>query len=150
MSSLQGNSEKESPLSFPLFILLLILALLKDIVEVFIGFIPGLDAVSWLFSLPFAAVILLIILLLGIRSTWVLIGQLFDLIPIASILPVTTLSVIALYVVEKSPRLKKTAKVATKIIPSTKNATSNITKGVSSTKDATSTIAKNISKDTKS
>ena len=147
----------ESPLSFPLFLLLLILALIKDITEVVIGFIPGLDAVSWLFSLPFAAVITLIIFLLGIHSTWVLIGQLFDLIPIASILPITTLSVIGLYAVEKSPHLKKAAKVATKVIPSTKNAASNITKDASSlteeassAKDATSTIAKNVSKDTKS
>lgn len=130
ISSSQVEAKKESPLSLPLFILLLILALLKDIIEIAIGFIPVLDGFSWLFSLPFAAIIIFIVFLSGVRSTWMLIGQIFDIIPIASIVPVTTLSVIALYAIEKSPKLKKKAKVVAKVVPSTKNISSNATKAI--------------------
>jgi len=124
------NIFSSSPLSFPLFLLLLILAIIKDGVEVLIGLIPGFDAFSWIFSLPFAAVITLIIFLIGISSTWFLIGQLIDVLPFASILPVTTFSVIGVYIVEKSPRLKKAAKVTAKVIPSTKPTSSKITKKI--------------------
>jgi len=128
------NISSSSQLSFPLFILLLILAVIKDGVEVLIGLIPGFDAFSWIFSLPFAAVIILIIFLIGISSTWFLIGQLIDALPFASILPVTTLSVIGVYIAEKSPHLRKAAKVAAKVMPPTKPTPSQITKKTTSFK----------------
>ncbi len=130
------NAPQSGPLSSPIFLLLLILAIIKDGIEIIIGLIPGLDVFSWIFSLPFAAVIILIVFFTGIKSKWFLIGQSIDIIPFASMLPTTVLTVAAVYATEKSPRLKKVAKVATKVTPSIKTAPPKITKEVAPPKVA--------------
>ncbi|MDD3491578.1 MAG: hypothetical protein PHG13_01215 [Candidatus Pacebacteria bacterium] len=96
---------KEKKMDIIIFLLLLIPAIMKDIIEVVLGLIPGIQFFVWLIALPFSAYILFISIITGMRTKLILSGQLIDLLPIASILPITTGTVIFAYlsqgVVEK-------------------------------------------------
>lgn len=95
-------------MSFTIFLFLLITSIIKDTLEIFFGFIPGINLFVWIISLPFVIYIFAIIFISGIRATWLFVGQILDLIPFASILPIATLTVILCYIFQKSPALKKT------------------------------------------
>jgi len=102
-------------MSMTIFLFLLITSIIKDIIEIFLGFIPGINLFVWIIVLPLVIYIFVITLLSGIRGTWIFIGQALDLIPIASILPIATLTVILVYIFQKSPTsVKKAIKTATK------------------------------------
>ncbi len=90
-------------MSLTIFIFLLITCIIKDIIEIFLGLIPGINFFVWIISLPFVIFVFVIVLISGIRGTWLFIGQALDLIPFASILPIATLTVILVYIFQKLP-----------------------------------------------
>jgi hypothetical protein len=105
----------ENKMSLTIFLFLLIASIIKDIIEIFLGFIPGINLFVWVLVLPLVIYIFVITFMSGIRGTWLFIGQALDLIPIASILPIATLTVILCYIFQKSPDIvKKTAKKVSK------------------------------------
>jgi len=107
-------------MNLTIFTFLLITAIIKDALETVLGFIPGINLFVWVITLPFVAYILVITLMSGIRGTWIFISQGLDLIPIASILPITTLTVILCYIFQKAPApVKKAMKTAAKFTPAT-------------------------------
>jgi len=109
------KSSKKNKISPTVFLFLLIPSIIKDIIEIFFGFIPGINLFVWTLVLPLVIFIFVITLISGIRGTWLLIGQGLDLIPIFSILPIATLTVILFYIFQKSPDIvKKTAEKASK------------------------------------
>ncbi len=111
----------ENKMSLTIFLFLLITAIIKDVIEIFLGFIPGINLFVWIIVLPLVIYIFVITLLSGIRGTWIFIGQALDLIPFASILPIATLTVILVYAFQKSPApIKKAIKTATKLTSVTK------------------------------
>ena len=111
----------ENKMNLTIFTFLLITAIIKDVLEVVLGFIPGINLFVWIITLPFVAYILVITLISGIRGTWIFISQGLDLIPIASILPITTLTVILCYIFQKAPApVKKAMKTAAKLTSATK------------------------------
>ncbi|MFA5360723.1 MAG: hypothetical protein WC320_02020 [Candidatus Paceibacterota bacterium] len=100
-----------------IFLFLIIPAIIKDVMEIILGLIPGINLFAWVFSLPFTAFIFVITLIGGVRGTWIFIGHLLDLLPFASLLPISTLTVIFCYIFDKSPApvqktIEKTAKIA--------------------------------------
>jgi len=101
-------------MSLTVFIFLLITCIIKDTLEIFLGFIPGINLFVWIISIPFVAYIFIIVLISGIRGTWLLVGQALDLIPFASILPIATLTVILVYMLENLPILKEKMQKAVK------------------------------------
>jgi len=103
-------------MSLTVFIFLLITCIIKDALEIFLGFIPGINLFVWIISIPFVAYIFIIVLISGIRGTWLLVGQALDLIPFASILPIATLTVIICYIIENIPILKEKMQKAMKAI----------------------------------
>ncbi len=106
----------ENKMSLTIFLFLLITAVIKDVIEIFLGFIPGINLFVWIIVLPLVIYIFVITLISGIRGTWIFIGQALDLIPFASILPIATVTVILVYVFQKSPApVKKTIKTVTKL-----------------------------------
>ena len=110
----------ENKMNLTIFLFLLIPAIIKDVLELILGFIPGINLFVWVFTLPFVVYILVITLMSGIRGTWIFISQGLDLIPIASILPITTLTVILCYIFQKAPApVKKNIKTAAKFTPAT-------------------------------
>jgi len=110
----------ENKMNLTIFTFLLITAIIKDALETVLGFIPGINLFVWVITLPFVAYILVITLMSGIRGTWIFISQGLDLIPIASILPITTLTVILCYIFQKAPApVKKAMKTAAKFTPAT-------------------------------
>jgi len=81
-----------------------------------LGLIPGINLFVWIISLPFTLFIFAITFMSGIRAEWLFIGQILDLVPFASILPIATLTVILCYIFQKLPApLKKTAEKASKL-----------------------------------
>jgi len=105
-------------MSLAIFFFLLITCIIKDAIEIFLGLIPGINLFVWVISLPFAAFIFIIVLISGIRGTWLLVGQVLDLIPFASILPIATFTVILVYIFENLPILKEKMQKALKAIKS--------------------------------
>jgi len=111
----------DNKMNLTIFTFLLITATIKDALEIVLGFIPGINLFVWIITLPFVAYILVITLISGIRGTWIFISQGLDLIPIASILPITTLTVILCYIFQKAPApVKKAMKTAAKLTSATK------------------------------
>ena len=111
----------ENKMNLTILTFLLITAIIKDALEIVLGFIPGINLFVWIITLPFVAYILVITLISGIRGTWIFISQGVDLIPIASILPITTLTVILCYIFQKAPApVKKAMKTAAKLTSATK------------------------------
>lgn len=105
----------ENRMTLTIFLFLLIASIIKDIIEIFFGFIPGINLFVWIIVLPLVIYIFVITLMSGIRGTWLFIGQALDLIPIASILPIATLTVILCYIFQKSPApIKKAVKKVSK------------------------------------
>ena len=107
----------KNKMNFTIFIFLLILALIKDGLEFVIGLIPIVGLFSWLICLPLTAIIFAIIYIIGIGPSWAFIVYIIDLVPLVSVLPITTIAVIGTYLVEKSPKAKKIAKIVPKISP---------------------------------
>jgi hypothetical protein len=108
----------ENRMTLTIFLFLLITCIIKDIIEIFLGFIPGINLFVWVIVLPLVIYIFVITLMSGIRGTWIFIGQALDLIPFASILPIATLTVILVYAFQKSPApVKKAVKTAAKFTP---------------------------------
>jgi len=106
----------ENKMSLTIFLFLLITCIIKDILEFFFGFVPGINLFVWVISLPFVLYIFAITFMSGIRATWLFVGQILDLIPFASILPIATLTVILCYIFQKSPDIvKKTVEKASKL-----------------------------------
>ena len=102
-------------MSMTIFLFLLITSIIKDVIEIFLGFIPGINLFVWIIVLPLVVFVFIITLISGIRGTWIFIGQALDLIPFASILPIATLTVILVYIFQKSPTpIKKAIKTAAK------------------------------------
>ena len=100
---------------FTIFIFLLITCIIKDVLEIFLGVIPGINFFVWIISIPFVAFIFIIVLISGIRGTWLLAGQILDFIPL---LPIATLTVILVYIFQKSPdSVKKKIEKTTKLVP---------------------------------
>ena len=104
---------KEKKMDIIIFLLLLIPAIMKDIIEIVLGLIPGINFFVWLIVLPFSAYILFISIITGIRTKLILSGQLMDLLPLASILPITTGTVIFAYLSQEA--VEKVAKKSSKI-----------------------------------
>lgn len=115
----EGQKEKEpmeKEISLTIFLFLLITAIIKDVIEILLGLVPGINLFVWVISLPFTLFIFAITFISGIRATWLFIGQGLDLLPFASILPIATLTVILCYIFQKLPApLKKTAEKASKL-----------------------------------
>jgi len=86
-----------------IFLLLLIPAIIKDAIEAILGFIPGINFFVWMTSVPFTAFIFFITIISGTRGTWIFAGNLIDLLPIASILPIATCTVILCYISQNAP-----------------------------------------------
>jgi hypothetical protein len=97
----------ENKMSLTIFLFLLITSIIKDALELVLGHIPIINLFVWIISLPFVIYIFAITFISGIRATWLFIGQILDLIPFASILPIATLTVILCYIFQKSPSLIK-------------------------------------------
>jgi len=121
---LKEEEEKKEPqtkkMDIAIFLLLLIPAIIKDGIEIFLGLIPGINLFVWVFSLPFTAFIFLVTLISGTRGLWIFAGQALDLLPLASILPISTITVILCFILSKSPApVQKTIAKATKISSST-------------------------------
>ena len=95
--------KKEKQMSLTIFLFLLIPSIIKDIIEIFLGPIPGINFFVCVIVLPLVIFIFVITLMSGIRATWLLIGQGLDLIPIFSILPIATLTVILCYIFLRLP-----------------------------------------------
>jgi hypothetical protein len=107
---------KEKEMSLTIFLFLLITAIIKDAIEILLGLIPGINLFVWVISLPFTLFIFAITFMSGIRGTWLLIGQILDLVPLASVLPIATLTVILCYIFQKLPApVKKTVEKASKL-----------------------------------
>jgi len=108
----------EKEMSSTIFLFLLIPSIIKDIVEIFLGPIPGINFFVWTIVLPLVIFIFVITFMSGLRATWLLIGQGLDLIPIFSILPIATLTVILCYIFLRLPApIKKTVEKASKFTP---------------------------------
>jgi len=103
-------------MSLTIFLFLLITCIIKDAIEILLGFIPGINLFVWVISLPFILYIFAITFMSGIRGTWIFVGQILDLIPFASILPIATFTVILVYILQKSPPIvKKIVKEGSKL-----------------------------------
>ena len=112
----EEKKPEKKEISLTIFLFLLITSIIKDAIEILLGLIPGINLFVWVISLPFAAFIFIIVLISGIRATWLLIGQGLDLLPFASVLPIATLTVILCFIFQKLPApLKKTAEKASKL-----------------------------------
>ncbi len=99
-----------------IFLLLLIPAIIKDAIEAILGFIPGINFFVWMISVPFTAFIFFITIITGTRGTWIFAGHLIDLLPIASILPIATCTIIFCYISQNAPApIKKQIEKATKL-----------------------------------
>lgn len=110
----EKSGEKEIPLT--IFLFLLIPSIIKDAIEILLGLIPGINLFVWAISLPFTLFIFVITFISGLRATWLLIGQILDLLPLASVLPIATVTVILCYIFQKLPApLKKTVEKASKL-----------------------------------
>ena len=106
----------ENKMSTTIFLFLLITAIIKDAIEILLGLIPGINLFVWAISLPFTLFIFVITFISGLRATWLLIGQILDLLPLASVLPIATVTVILCYIFQKLPApLKKTVAKASKL-----------------------------------
>jgi uncharacterized membrane protein len=114
--------KKEMPLT--IFLFLLITAIVKDLIEISLAIIallvpvlaPIILSLSWVISLPFTLFIFAITLISGIRAEWLFIGQMLDLLPLVTFLPIATLTVILCYILQKLPApLKKTVEKASKL-----------------------------------
>jgi len=118
----------ENRMTLTIFLFLLITSVIKDVIEIILAVIalhiPALAPIiiffSWIIVLPFVIYIFVITLISGIRGTWLFVGQILDLIPFASTLPIATLTVILCYIFQKSPTpVKKPVKTAAKFTPAT-------------------------------
>ena len=109
----EKNPQKKG-MDLIIFLLLLIPAIIKDAIEMILGLIPGINFFSWMISVPFTAFIFFITIISGTRGTWIFTGHLIDLLPIASILPIATCTVIFCYISQNAPApIKKIIKKAT-------------------------------------
>ena len=98
----------QQKMDITIFFLLLIPAIIKDTIEMILGIIPFINLFAWIFSLPFTAFILFISIIAGVRKDLILTGQLIDLIPLANILPVSTITIVmCAFSKNKSPKLLK-------------------------------------------
>jgi len=105
--AIKPNKEEEKPkikrMDLIIFLLLLIPAIIKDAIEMILGFIPGISFFVWMISVPFTAFIFFITIISGTRGTWIFAGHLMDLLPIASILPIATCAVLFCYIFQNAP-----------------------------------------------
>lgn len=110
-SSLEEEEKEQQPkpqkMDIIIFFLLLIPAIIKDVIEVILGLIPFINLFTWIFSFPFTAYIIFVSFLTGIRKDFVFIGQLIDILPFASILPVSTFTVIMCAIYMNTPKTIK-------------------------------------------
>lgn len=105
----------ENKMSLTIFLFLFITAIIKDAIEIVLGLIPGINLFVWIISIPFTLFIFTITLISGTGATWLFIGQILDLLPFASILPIATSTVILCYIFQKLPApLKKTVEKTSK------------------------------------
>jgi len=112
----EEKKPEKKEISLTIFLFLLITSIIKDAIEILLGLIPGINLFVWIISLPFTLFIFAITFMSGIRAEWLFIGQILDLVPFASILPIATLTVILCYIFQKLPApLKKTAEKASKL-----------------------------------
>jgi len=105
--TIKPDKEEEKPktkrMDLIIFLLLLIPAIIKDAIEMILGLIPGINFFVWMISVPFTAFIFFITIISGTRGTWIFAGHLMDLLPIASILPIATCTVIFCYISQNAP-----------------------------------------------
>ena len=112
-SSKEEKAKGEKKMDLIIFLLLLIPAIIKDAIEAILGFIPGINFFAWMISVPFTAFIFFVTIITGTRGTWIFAGHLIDLLPIASILPIATCTIIFCYMSQNAPAsIKKTIKRA--------------------------------------
>ena len=112
----EEKKPEKKEISLTIFLFLLITSIIKDAIEILLGLIPGINLFVWIISLPFTLFIFAITFMSGIRAEWLFIGQILDLVPFASTLPIATLTVILCYIFQKLPApLKKTAEKASKL-----------------------------------
>ena len=117
-ATVKPTQEEKTPekkgMDLIIFLLLLIPAIIKDVIEMILGLIPGINFFAWMISVPFTAFIFFITIISGTRGTWIFAGHLIDLLPIASILPIATFTVIFCYISQNAPApIKKIIKKAT-------------------------------------
>lgn len=111
----EQNKEGEKPeakrMDLIIFLLLLIPAIIKDAIEMILGLIPGINFFVWMISLPFTAFIFFVTIISGTRGAWIFAGHLVDLLPLASIFPIASFTVIFCYMSQNAPApIKKTMK----------------------------------------
>lgn len=116
----EQKEEKEKPgekkIPLTIFLFLLIPSLIKDAIEILLGLIPGINLFVWVISAPFTLFIFAITFMSGIRAEWLFIGQILDLVPWASFLPIASFTVILCYIFQKLPApVKKTVEKASKL-----------------------------------
>lgn len=83
------------------FITTIIVAGIKDIIEIIAALIPIIDLLSWIFSVPLAIILILLLRQAGKKESFQFIlsclMQLIDTIPILSLLPLSTISVLVVF-----------------------------------------------------
>jgi hypothetical protein len=112
--SKNGKKEGGKRMDLMIFLLLLIPAIIKDAIEGILGLIPGINFFVWIISIPFTAFIFFITIISRTRGTWIFVGHILDLAPLASILPIATCTVIFCYISQNIPTpIKKIVEKAT-------------------------------------
>jgi len=112
----EEKKPEKKEISLTIFLFLLIPSLIKDAIEISLGLIPGINLFVWVISAPFTLFIFAITFMSGIRAEWLFIGQILDLVPWASFLPIASFTVILCFIFQKLPApLKKTAEKASKL-----------------------------------
>ena len=113
------ESAQKKALDFSFYLIILIVAVVKDILEMVIALIPFLDLLGFIISIPFSIIIFVLLILFGRFGLWqtatLLVSQLLDMISIVNFLPITTITVLVLILLERSKLARSAAQVVTKI-----------------------------------
>jgi len=93
-------------IDFSVYIILFGVAIIKDILDIVINLIPFINLLSFAISAPFTIIIFTITLITGKFGPWrigvSMVAQLLDWIPVISFIPITTISIFLLVIMEKT------------------------------------------------
>jgi len=105
--------------NFAFYLMLLIIALIKDIFEIVLGLIPFVSLLTFVVSIPLTVLIYILLIVSKKLGAWRLaasgVSQLLDAIPFLNFLPITTIMVLILMLTDKSKIGKKVSKIIPKL-----------------------------------
>ncbi|MCX6736502.1 MAG: hypothetical protein NTW73_00175 [Candidatus Parcubacteria bacterium] len=105
VDDLVGNVTANT-IDFSIYIILFGIAIIKDILDILINLIPYINLFTFVISAPFTIIIFAITLITGKFGGWriaiAMIAQLLDWVPIVSFIPITTISILLLVLMEKT------------------------------------------------